>query len=67
MKRKELAQALARRQRIPGAIAQDRVDAVVHDILQKLKSGTPAELPGLGKLIVAPAIKPTQSRQRRAQ
>jgi len=52
MRRKELARALAREAHIPEAIAQDRVDAVVHKILMKLKAGHPVKLPGLGKLIV---------------
>lgn len=60
VKRRQLAQTLARLARIPGAIAQDRVDTVVHDILKKLKTGRPVELPGLGKLIVIPATKRTQ-------
>ena len=60
VKRRQLAQTLARLARIPGAIAQDRVDTVVHDILKKLKTGRPVELPGLGKLIVIPTTKRTQ-------
>ena len=60
VKRRQLAQTLARLARIPGAIAQDRVDTVVHDILKKLKTGRPVELPGLGKLIVIPLTKRTQ-------
>lgn len=60
IRRRQLAQTLARLARIPGAIAQDRVDTVVHDILKKLKTGWPVELPGLGKLIVIPTTKRTQ-------
>lgn len=63
VKRRQLAQTLARLARIPGAIAQDRVDTVVHDILKKLKTGRPVELPGLGKLIVIPTTKRTQRGQ----
>jgi nucleoid DNA-binding protein len=51
MTRKELARVLAREAKIPGAIAQDRVDAVVHDIVMKLKAGRPVKLVGLGKLV----------------
>jgi nucleoid DNA-binding protein len=61
VKRRELAQTLARLARIPGAIAQDRVDTVVHDILKKLKAGRPVELPGLGKLTVTPTTKRGQN------
>jgi nucleoid DNA-binding protein len=60
IKRRQLAKTLARLARVPGAIAQDRVDTVVHDILKKLKTGRPVELPGLGKLIVIPTTKRTQ-------
>ena len=67
VKRRELAQTLARLARIPGAIAQDRVDTVVHDILKKLKAGRPVELPGLGKLIVTPTTKRTQRGQEPGQ
>jgi nucleoid DNA-binding protein len=63
VKRRQLAQTLARLARIPGAIAQDRVDTVVHDILKKLKIGRPVDLPGLGKLIVIPTTKRTQRGQ----
>jgi nucleoid DNA-binding protein len=63
VKRREMAQTLARLAGIPGAIAQDRVDTVVHDILKKLKAGRSVELPGLGKLIVIPATKRTQRGQ----
>lgn len=50
MKRIDIASRLARRRRISRARAADCVDRVVHDILKKLRSGQPAELPGLGRL-----------------
>jgi nucleoid DNA-binding protein len=50
MKRKDLAQTLARQKRLSKAEAQDRVDEVVHQILKKLKSGRSVKLSGVGKL-----------------
>ncbi len=50
MRRKDLGRALAVEAKIPGAVAQDRVDAVVHDILRRLKSGKTVNLSGVGKL-----------------
>lgn len=60
MKRKGLARTLARRARISGAVAQDRVDSVVHDILKELKAGHAVKLPGMGKLVVTQITKRTQ-------
>jgi nucleoid DNA-binding protein len=51
MKRKEIARTLARRKRLPDAIARDQVDEMVHKILKKLRKGQPVDLPGLGKLM----------------
>lgn len=51
MKRKQLARELARKQGVPAAEAQDRVDELVHDILKRLKEGKPVTLPGIGKLV----------------
>jgi nucleoid DNA-binding protein len=51
MKKDELALELARSAGIPAAEAADKVDAVVHDIMKKLRHGKPATLPGLGKLL----------------
>ena len=53
MRRKDLGRALAIEAKIPGAIAQDQVDRVVHDILRKLKAGKPVNLVGVGKLLPA--------------
>lgn len=51
MKRKQLARVLAREQGMPAAQAQDQVDELVHDILERLRAGKPVRLPGLGKLM----------------
>ena len=51
MKRKELAKALARATGIPPAHAQDRVDAVIHDVLRRLRNGRSVRLAQIGKLV----------------
>ena len=50
---RELARELAKETRLPLAVAQDRIDELVHQILRKLRRGRPVELPGLGKLVVS--------------
>jgi nucleoid DNA-binding protein len=63
MKQEELARELARElpkeTRLPRAVAQDRIDELVHQIVRKLRRGRPVELPGLGKLVV-PARRQTR-------
>jgi len=54
MKQKELARELAREARLPTAVARDRIEELVQQIVRRLRRGRPVELPGLGKL-VAPA------------
>ena len=52
MKQEELARELAREAgRLPAAVAQDRIDELVHRIVRKLRQGRPVDLPGLGKLV----------------
>lgn len=51
MKRGELARKLAREAGLPQAIAQDRIDQLVHKIVTKLQRGQPIDLPGLGRLV----------------
>jgi hypothetical protein len=50
MKRKDLARELARGAHISAGAAQDRVDALVHEILRKLRAGEPVDIVRLGKL-----------------
>ncbi len=50
MKKKELARDLARETGVTRAEAADQVDRLVNDVLQKLRDGQPAVLPGLGRL-----------------
>ena len=49
MRKPELAKRLARRSGVTAAEAADRLDRVVYQILEKLRRGQEAPLPGLGK------------------
>ena len=55
MKRKTLAQDVARTTQQPAAAAQDRVDELVHEILRRLRAGEPVDLEGLG--LKGPRVK----------
>jgi hypothetical protein len=48
MKKPDLAKRMARAAGVSPAQAADRLDAVVRQILQNLRHGRPAALPGLG-------------------
>ncbi len=48
MKKLDIAERLARKARLPRAVAADRLDRLIHDILAELKRGNPVALPGLG-------------------
>jgi nucleoid DNA-binding protein len=48
MKRKTLAKDLARTANLPPAVAQDKVDEVVHELLRRLRAGEPPDLKSLG-------------------
>jgi nucleoid DNA-binding protein len=52
MKQEELTRELAREARLPAAVAQDRIDELVHRIILKLRRGQRVDLPGVGKLVV---------------
>ena len=49
MKKPELAKRLARRSGVSEAVAADRLDRVVYQILERLRHGKEAPLPGLGR------------------
>jgi nucleoid DNA-binding protein len=49
MRKPELAKRLARRSGLSEAQAADRLDRVVYQILENLRRGHEAPLPGLGK------------------
>ena len=51
MQREDLALRLARRSHISKAAAADQLDAAVHQILRKLRSGKQISIPGLGVLV----------------
>jgi len=48
MKKNDLAERLASRTRTTPGVAADQLDQIVHRIVQSLKEGKPASLPGLG-------------------
>ncbi len=48
MKKQELARRLAKESHITTAAAADQLDRVVHEILQRVRTGQSASLPGLG-------------------
>ncbi len=50
MKKSGLAKAVAKRNRLKTGDAADQVDRAVTQIIQKLRSGQPAKLPGLGTI-----------------
>jgi nucleoid DNA-binding protein len=54
MKPEELVRKLAREARLPTAVAQERIDELVHQILRKLRRGQRVDLPGVGKLVMRP-------------
>lgn len=54
MKKQDLAARLARRSKLTKAAAADELDRVVHEILQRLRKGEPAVLPGLGTFLPGP-------------
>jgi len=51
MKQEELARELAREARLPPAVAQERIDELVHRIVKKLRRGQRVSLPGVGTLV----------------
>ncbi len=51
MDKDQLAAQLARRTRLSRPAAADELDQVVHDILETLRKGQPASLPGLGTFV----------------
>jgi nucleoid DNA-binding protein len=48
MKKAEIARRMAKESGVTRAQAADQLDSVVHDILQSLRHGRKASLPGLG-------------------
>ena len=50
MNKAELANHVARRQKVAPANAADQMDQAVTEIVRALRNGQPAELPGLGTI-----------------
>jgi nucleoid DNA-binding protein len=48
MRKQEIAKQLARQSGVTQGEAADRLDRVVHDILERLREGKPADFPGMG-------------------
>ena len=48
MKKEQLARRLAIESNITPAAAADQLDRIIHDILQRVRSGRSVSLPGLG-------------------
>jgi nucleoid DNA-binding protein len=48
MKKVQLARQLAKETRMTAAAAADQVDRILHDIVQRVRKGHSASLPGLG-------------------
>ena len=51
MKRQDIGRALARKQHVSRAEAQDQFDALLHSIRALIREGRSAEIPGLGLLV----------------
>jgi len=56
MEKKDFTKRYAQRTQSTPAEAADQIDAVVNDLLRRLRAGQPAPLPGLGTLL--PTTKP---------
>jgi nucleoid DNA-binding protein len=48
MKKEQLARQLAKESKITAAAAADQVDRILNDILERIRRGRSASLPGLG-------------------
>lgn len=55
MKKAEIVKCLARQAGVSPAEAADHLDSVVRHILEQLRHGREASLPGLGKFTVEPS------------
>jgi hypothetical protein len=63
MKKREIAERVARQTGLPPGVAADEVDQAVHRILAKLRAGKPAKVPGLGKVELRRAVRSTGGRR----
>lgn len=66
MKKPDLAKRMARAEGVSPAEAADRLDEVVRQILQSLRHGRPAALPGLGLFTRGPDGEVRFERDRQA-
>ena len=51
MKKEQLASQLAKESKITAAAAADQVDRILNDILERIRRGQSASLPGLGTFV----------------
>jgi nucleoid DNA-binding protein len=54
MKKPDIARRMARGSGESTSQAADRLDRLVHDLLQDLRQGKEARLPGLGRFLISP-------------
>jgi nucleoid DNA-binding protein len=64
MKKAEIALRMARRAGVTPAEAADDVDRVVREILSRLRQGSEAKLPGLGRFTQEPGGRLAFERER---
>ncbi|MBY0503673.1 MAG: HU family DNA-binding protein [Bryobacteraceae bacterium] len=56
MRKKVFVRRLAQEAQLTPAVAADQIDAVVTQLLLRLKEGKPAEIPGFGTLLPGAAV-----------
>jgi nucleoid DNA-binding protein len=62
MEKKDFNKRYAQRTQSTPAEAADQIDAVINDLLRRLRAGQPAPLPGLGTLLPS-AKAPSQQQE----
>lgn len=70
MKSTEFTKRLAKQSKLTRAAAADQLDRVVHEILERVRKGKPASLPGLGTFSPGQEVdfgfEPTPTKPKRA-
>jgi nucleoid DNA-binding protein len=57
MKKTELTRHIAQKTKLSRAAAADQIDRVVHEMLERLRKGEPASLPGIGSFLPGQLIQ----------
>ena len=60
---KRIVRQMAKETHSVPAKAADQLDKVLHDVLQRLRDGKPARLPGFGRFLPGPEVKFEVERQ----